>query len=34
MPLSKKDLERIRRVGFNDDYFVVNTNGEICCMKF
>lgn len=34
MPLSKKDLDQIRRLGFNDDYFVVNKNGEIFCMKF
>ena len=27
MPLSKKDLEQIRRLGFNYDYFVVNKDG-------
>lgn len=27
MPLSKKGLEQIRRLGFNNDYFVVNKDG-------
>lgn len=27
MPLLKKDIERIKRLGFNYDYFVVNRNG-------
>ena len=25
--------DQIRRLGFNDDCFVVNKNGEIFCMK-
>ena len=34
MPLSNKNFDQIRRLGFNDDCFVVNKNGEIFCMKF
>jgi hypothetical protein len=35
MPFSKKDIEQIRRLRFNDGCCVVNKNGgEIFCMKF